>query len=599
MNCYIAVVAFGCGTIPLPESPTPYELAQEAALRGEYETAITQLTAAINKAKAEDHVFTAAHLKRGECYLQSALEPKDPDSGEDDSGKGDARSALVDFKKALKAEPELPREERGRALVGSGQAYRVLGDEKSAEEQFRLFLEFPPTDENVSFRVEAHRHLGQILMERARNALKGNTTVEEELLSQKHFRQAQHEFSKGLEIDANDEGCNLGKGICLHFGQQDRAAIGFLSKATGLCEVEGVDCARGYYFLGRALEINKGHHRQALEHYRKAVEQDTERSFTPLYAHLVEVLPAYLSFKEPEFGWFFDKMLDYTGEDQDYWTSVERLAAPMEGSPVPECRETGIFALAVARSRNDKIKAAVEDALQLEDAPDFIPRLVRIFPKDKDYPQYLYGHALTLLEARRYEELESFLGKGFLATLDPPAMESHYYHRTLVLEGRNIVERWRENNSGSPLADDEKPDRDRKLGEARDAFQGYLEKYPADQEVSMLLGDVQERMEVYTAAYLSYAQVAREAPYHSGAFRGVVRLHADELLPPKELDEAWSLLRQYTGNEADVTEYINGVAHAIQKGALLYCRGCGRKCSEGETTCLECGHQLAPSLRGK
>ena len=39
-----AIVTFGCGIIPLPESPAPYELAKEEA-RGEHEAAIAQLTA--------------------------------------------------------------------------------------------------------------------------------------------------------------------------------------------------------------------------------------------------------------------------------------------------------------------------------------------------------------------------------------------------------------------------------------------------------------------------------------------------------------------------------------------------------------------------
>jgi tetratricopeptide (TPR) repeat protein len=233
----------------------------------------------------------------------------------------------------------------------------------------------------------------------------------------------------------------------------------------------------------------------------------------------------------------------------------------------------------------------------LNNTPEFVSSLERIFPKDLAQPEYLYGHALTLLEAKRYEELESFFDRGFLASSPPAAMESHYYHRAKVLQGQNIVALWEESNPNSPLTPDAKLEREEKLGEARDAFRGYLEKYPEDLGVSMLLGHVQERMEVYTAAYLTYAQIARETPYHAEAFRGVVRLHADALLPPKELDEAWSLLREYSGDKKDIIEYRKEVAQAILTGARLHCRGCGRKCSEGETTCLECGYQLEASSR--
>ncbi len=584
-----AILGLGCSAPPRPESHTPFELGRKAASVKDYSTAISQLSVAVNNAR--DYVFTTAYLERGDCYLKVGTSAEDLVTREQN-----LKNAIEDFNLVLK-QPELLLEEKARALVLRGKTLLVGGNVKEAEESFLgiIGIELGPSD--VHYRLEAHRELGWILLESARGTTRREETAEEEILRQDNFRSAQDHFSRGLEIDADEEDCNLGKGICLHSRGQDREALSFLAKCVSIAEARGTPNPRGHYYFALALELQKGFQEKALEHYRKAVEQDALQAFTPLYSHLVKVLLVYVPFEDPQFRWFLDKMLSYGGDDRDYWESVEALAARLAADSLEARKESGVFARALARARNRKVAAAVEDALLLRDLPNFLDLLSRIFPNRSKRSDYLYGRALTLLGAKKHAELEAFFEDGVFHSPEPALLESDHYQSTLVLEGKNIVARWLENRSSTtPLSPQEKLERDRTLGRARDAFRGFLEKHAEDQDVAMALGEVQELLEAFPAAFLSYALIAREVPDHTEAFRRIQKLHSGRLLPAKDLTEAWIVLRGYAGQDEEIREYLRRTQIAIQADALLYCRGCGRKGAEGDLVCVECGRQIGQAL---
>jgi hypothetical protein len=337
------------------------------------------------------------------------------------------------------------------------------------------------------------------------------------------------------------------------------------------------------------------------------VEQDSSHSYTPLYLHLVDVLEVYVKFEDPLFRWFLDSMLAYSGDTSEYWDRVETLAGdlvPKDGEATPSAEEAlrekktlAVFARALAKARSGKIDAAGQDALLIKDAPDFPRLLGRIFPGDASKPEYLYGKASALLGARKYKALDSFFQEEAFQSTKLRASDSPWVHKVLVLEGRNILARWlAENPDNTKLTTPEtKMERDKTLGRARDSFQAYLERYPRDTAVRMDLGKVQELMESFAAAFLSFALVARESTSDATAFRAILPLHQNRLLPQKDMTEAWTLLRSFAGTDLAISDYVSRTQASIQAETLRYCQGCGRKAADGETTCLECGRHLGTS----
>src|SRR4029434_2978533 len=215
------------------------------------------------------------------------------------------------------------------------------------------------------YRLEAHRELGWILLDRARSSRKKDGSASEEILSEDRYREAQEQFSSGLEIDPDDEQCNLGKGMCLHFRNLNREAIFYLERSVALSEAKGNREHRGHFYLGRAIEETQLLQAKAADQFRKSVEQDTEQAFTPLYAHLVSVLPVYVRFEDPQFQWFLDRMLAFAGEDASYWAHVETFASGLASDTSPDRQHVGWYARALARARSGKIEKAVEDAQRL------------------------------------------------------------------------------------------------------------------------------------------------------------------------------------------------------------------------------------------
>ena len=597
------LLAAGCSSTPGTEARTPFETGREAALAGDYGTAIVQLTLAADNSR--EAFFAAAYLERGECYLGLAS------AAQDGAAKDENLTlALKDFDLVLGQEDIDPGDE-ARALSAKGKILLERNDVQDAERCFAgiLGLELNPGDQHYLLR--AYSQLGWMFLERARLHLKESPTAEEEILNQEAFRRAQEAFSLGLQLEGGDQECNLGKGMCLHFRGQNGEAAGFLEKSIATSEAAGKANPLGHYYLARALELQGGYRLEAREHYRKAVEQDTGRSFTPLYAQLVKALPFYLSFADSEFRWYLDQMLSYKGSDKEYWASLEVLAERLmsdgggavqtvkpTAEKISKEMELGLLTRALARARNLKVKEAVEDALLLSGTPDFIRHLSTIFPREPNRPEYLYGKALTLLGGRRFAELDAFFQEDIFRMLDPTALKSDYYHKTMVLQGSSILQEWVAENETStePTTPEAKIRREKTLGKARDAFQTYLERYPEDQEIRMALGQVQELLESYAAAYSNYAMVVPRAEDNTAALRRIARLHSSRLLPEQDFAAAWKLLRGYTGTDPEILSYVRQRQSAIRSEALLYCRGCGRKGAEGDTLCLECGRRIGPLL---
>lgn len=611
-----ATLLWGCLTTSRPTAPSPFELGRDAAEAGEYLTAISQLTVAIQNSSGV--FFTDAYLERGECYRKLG-------DGTVDKATRQARwdLALEDFDLVLEQE-ELEPAEEARALSNRGEILHAA-DDPAATAAFQRVLELPLEPSEDHYRLEAHRHLGWIYLEEARKSVHDAATAERELAIQEKFRLAQEEFSRGLKIDPQDPDMNLGKGICLHRRGQSREAIVFLTRSTRLSETAGDRNPRGHYQLALALETQKGLQLAALEHYRLAVQQDPGHELTSLYAHLVEVIPVYMTFDDPRFEWFFDQMLSCASESPSYWASVEELAGQLKESAESEASETlpeepeghprsmtrrelGIFGRAIARARNDKIDGidgAVEDAQRLQERSDYLERLSRVFPDEPPRPRYLYGKALALLKAGRYEELEALFDRSVFRFPGPALEADPYFQKAKALQGLSILESWGDRNEdaeaiSTPQA---KLMRDKTLGQARDLLQDYLEKDRDDLRIRLALGEVQELMEAFPPAFLSYAVVA-EASSKSGGSRdenekallGILRLHSGKLLPQKDLANAWRLLRDYGGKNTVIREYVRNRRREIAEEVALYCRGCGRKAVEGETICPECGRQLGGSV---
>jgi tetratricopeptide (TPR) repeat protein len=585
----IAALGSGCRLEERTEGRSSFEAGKESALANDHAAAINHFTLAIESSR-DRYFFTEAYLERGTSYLSSAMSGSEPLTKEQTLA-----SALKDFDLVL-AEPEVGPSDRLRALSSKGKVLLAGDDVKGAELVFREVLTSvaDPAGE-MQYRLEAHRRLGWIAYKRAEEALREGATAEEEMLVQERFREAQDQFSSGLGIDGEDWDLNLGKGMCLHFRGQDIEAMNLLEKSTTLSGARGIPNAEGHYYLARAIEAHKGYYRTALEHYRRAVAQDASRSFQPLYEHLVEVLPIYLDPESTDFTWFLDQLLAYNPEDRKYWQGVEAFATRIFSSDGSSARkDLGTYARAVARARNGKVEEAVVDALVLQSHPDFLQLVFRIFPTHERRPEHLYGRALTLFHAKKHEELESFFQEEVFATLDPTARQTPEYQKTLVIEGRNIVAQWMEETAktGPAQEPEAKLERDKRLGKARDAFLAYLDRYPQDHEVRMSLGEVQEIMESYPAAFVSYAFIATSAKDHPRAILRILRLHKEKLLLEKVSGEAWGLLRSYGGDHLEIHDYVRATRAQIETELRLYCVACGRKGTVGDRMCIECGRLI-------
>ncbi|MGQ9592370.1 MAG: tetratricopeptide repeat protein [Planctomycetota bacterium] len=589
----------GCIAPTRPPARTPFEVGRDAAQAGDYPTAIAQLTLAVET--AHTFFFTQAYLERGECHLR--LAETAATATETDEHLAAAQS---DFQ-AVVEEPEAKPREKAQALYGLGTVALARGSPEGAEETARQILELPLDSEETRYRLGAHRRLGWLYFDMAGRETERASAPADGLAHQEGFRRAQEHFSRCLDIDPNDEEGLLGKGLCLHFRGQYREAIRYLERSTESSRAKGVPNPRGHYYLARTLELERGLQGASLDHYTRAIEDDASRAFAPLYAQLVRVVPVYLPLDDPRALWFLDRMLEHSGDSPEYWKSVEALASRLVeaaragGTPgdekAAELRRKGIFARSLARARGRKVDQAVEDALFLADDPEFSDLLVRIFPADARVPEYLYGRARALLGSRRYGELGRFFQDRVFQSPPPELAESAYYHRTLVLEGQGILERWISENPDPAAAStpEAKLERDKVLGRARDAFQKHLERYGDDAGVRRSLGKVQELMEAYASAFLNYAMLARQRKDDDFAFERISELHGKKLLPQADMLEAWAILREYSGTSPAVREYVERTRQAIRAETLLYCRGCGRKAAPGDRFCLECGREIAPS----
>jgi tetratricopeptide (TPR) repeat protein len=583
---FFLAIAGGCATPPPPGSQSPFQVGLEAVAAGEDEKAASQFTLAIDN--ASHYFFVDALLERGECFLRLA--------GQAGSPRERAAKLLLAAKdfEAVAQREKIAVTALARALDGLGNVSLAQGELEAAARSFEHILEISNRKPVQAFLLRARHQLGWIHLEEAMALQRRESSAEEELANQDLFRRAQEQFSRGLEIDPAHRGCNLGKGICLYHRRQQREAMLHLERSLS---GEGAENdPRGHFYLARALEEAKGYQRRAWGYFREALARDSGRSFLPLYQHLVAVLPDYLSASDAEYREIMEKLLDYQGGELDYWSSVESFADRLSRSTELDRAELGYFGRALARARQGKIEEAVADSPWLRERPDFLLLLERIFPARPVSPAYLFGRAQALLLAERTSELEALFQSDFFNAAGSTPDE--HYQQALVIQGRNILQRWRLDQGSPPvvLAPEKKLEKERILGKARDLFQAYLETHD-DPEVRMALGEVLERLESFSGAFSSYGWVARDNPNHTEAFRSIQRLHKEKLLPEKVLTEAWKLLRTYAGSDADLHAYVKQTIDAIQIELALYCRSCGRKGTEGETTCLECGQRIGSSPR--
>lgn len=582
----VTLAALGCESPPRLESQTPFELGRDAARIKDYATAVAQLTVAINNAR--DYVFTEAYLERGECQLRKASSTEDPTERE-----LGLQAAFDDVSVVLK-EDKLPGVTRARALALQGRTLLEKRDSVGAQQAFERIIELELELDDWAFLLVAHRELGRIFQARALAGKKADETALDEMRAQDEFLRAQRHFSRGLEIDADDPECNLGKGICLRYRGQDRDAIRYLARNTALSDARGgINDPRGHFHLGLALELQKGYQEKALEHFRRAAEQDSLQTFTPLYAHLVQVLLVYVPFEDPQFSWFFDKMLAFSGDDAEYWTSLENLADELARGTSSARKEAGLFARAVARARIAKIDAAVADALALSASPTFVQILARVFPIQPRRPELLYGRALALFGAGRHEELATFFEDPVFRLPDPNLVDNEHFRKAQVIEGKNIIALWLARDiSKIQLTDQQKAERDNYLARAITIFQTYLSRYADDRDITLAMGEAQELTDEPYKASQSYARIGKSNPEDADAFRRLTRLHNSGVLNAQQSTEAWIALLGYTGNDEEILAHLQRTGLSLRSQALQYCTGCGRKGAEGDVLCQECGRQI-------
>ena len=353
----------GCSTPTTEHVRSAYE-AGVAASSTDPHAAIMEFTRAIESSR-DEIFFTKAHLARSECRLALAPSAKDPAAR--------ARMlelAIEDADLVLERNDLLP-EDRARALALRGKALLQRGDSAGAEIAFQGILVTELDAASIrEHRLEAHRQLGWILFRRAEES-RTPSSGRDEIETRERFRESQEQFSSGLRIDDADAECNMGKGMCLHFRKQDAEAIAYLDKAIAASEADRQPNPRAHYFLGRAMESQKGFYGKALDHYRRAVEQDPGRSHAEIYWHLLNVLPVYLRPEDQDFGWFLDAILAHSGNDDAYWKAVEGFATKLIGGESGPGKDAGMLARSLARARSGNVEEAVSDALLLASRPDF------------------------------------------------------------------------------------------------------------------------------------------------------------------------------------------------------------------------------------
>lgn len=603
----LAAMAGACSTPPPPASRTAFSAGLRAAEGGDLELAIQQFTLAVESSR--DRAFPAALLERGECAL--SLASRNVEAGD--------RTLLLDqaaadFSTVLDASGE-PSVLDARALDGLGRVARIRGATEAAVEYFGQVLEIERTPEIAPLHLAALRHLGAIHLESSLEELDASAGLADPPLSaptaaspRDRLRVPQEHFARGLEIDARDRECNLGKGICLLLRGQDSVAVPYLERSVAEDAAGEPSGPRGHFYLARALEESTGYQRRAIHHLGLALDLDTERTFAPLYTHLVRVLPVYFDDpSRPEYATLVRRLLEFRGEDSTYWRSVGELGTRLASSENPSLRELGNFGQAVASARVGDIENALDSARRLTEGSEFVRQVAEIFPvQTPPRPGYVYGRALTLFRAGRHTELSSMFDG--LGDLESRIQESPYYRKALFIEGQNILHGWlARRTTGETLSADEKLERDRTLGAARDIFQLCLEGQEAPSAVTRLeLATVQELLESFASAFTIYEELATEpassqeaAQLRDAVFGRIRKLHEKRLLPDKDHVEAWKVLTTYPGTDSELKDYVEKRRRAIQVDLEHYCPSCGRKAAAGEEYCLECGRRLPAPNGGK
>ncbi len=597
---------------PVPqESRTSYTLGLESISVGEVDTAIDQLTTAVDTARP--HVYVEALVARGECFLRQGQAESEavPRRRYLDRATADLHEALT--------EARLEPAARSHALLLRGTAFEVLGRPEDAKECYRELIalahELPPHDEQRT----ARGRLGWLLLQPSLVERSGNakpTEITEDL------RAAQHHFSIGLDLAPNDPDCLLGKGICLYLRGQNRQAIDLLERSTVETDRAGRPNPRGHYYLALALETQHGAHRRVLDNLLAALEHDRARTFTPLYSDFARVLQVYAPTHGARFVPLFRRLLEFEGADREYWTRVDAMATPLLDADVDATRRLGHYACALARARiHTDVTPAVESALELaamSETKPFLDQLKRVFPArqsddvDRRLRDY-HGRGLTLFRAKLHEELDRVFERESSLLLDEvaasllPEKRPPNYFRNIVLYGDNVVELWKlrhavetESDDGTSTNGPDAPadrvakglDKVKTFGKALESYQLHLETRPGDHAVRVRLGMVQESLGSFEAAYLSYAYVARSAPDHLAAHARIVSLHESELLPSPSQSDAWTMLQAYTGNDPEITAYVSNTRQRLSTLRNRYCRGCGHRGEESETSCGSCGRLL-------
>ncbi len=582
----LAVICLRCAAPLAVDSTTPYKLGLEALERNDLGAAITQFTLAIEK--SENVFFTAAYLKRGECYLQRTLS-----SAPDNVRHETIQRALDDFERVL-GQSELSVGERARSLYLQGEAHRRAGEIDPAIDSFHQVLQLPVAEETTQERLRTHTVLGRILLESALVSYDAHGLSEQ---TADTLRRAQREFAAGLKIDPNEPFCNRGKGICLFYLRQHGHAVDLLERSTQLSEQQGQRNPRGHFYLGRALGAWRGPQLAALEHYRKALAQDRDRKFTRLYRHLIDVIEDYVPFDTQAalFEKMFEELLLYAGEDTEYWRRVEARTNEMIASDIEGKKLLGRYGRALARARQGKIEAAVDDSIALAAASPqlFLTRLKSVFSPPTPLLRDHYGRGLTLYRTGRHEELDLLYREELpeLVTNGVDVAEKgRYYYLLRLLYGRNIVELWRRSETSGEevlLPEDHAP-----LEEAKAALRSYLTEHENDPQVRLDLGDVEEILKSYVQAYTQYDLVIASQPDHTEAFRRVLRLHRDGLLQQLDHARAWTTLKSYRGEDPEIVGYIAQVSAQIETKSRHSCRRCGHQGQANEDICQACGRRF-------
>lgn len=600
----LPLCSIACTAPNVTESQAPYNLALEAWQNDELSVAADHLTTAIEK--SGNVFFTSAHLKRGELNLERARRLV-ADAGDD---KPQVRAWLseahIDFARILEEE-ELADDVRIQTLLLQGKAFRSESNHAGAVVCFEQVLELPTSPTSDPHRLQTHEGLGDILLERAiatRRAMDPPIGSPVDRTASRNLQNAQRHFAACLKISSDDPDCNRGKGICLFFREMAPQAIHYLEKATSLSQADSSRAHEAHFYLALALEEHRGIQHRSLEHYRRAFVLDKRRSYLPLYRHVVDVLPKYQC-EDMQFRAFFDQLLSFQGEEIEYWALVEDLSESLINEKRDKTRQLGLYGRALARARSGNIDSAVTDAIQLSSTyagsqdPEFLNQLMVVFPRQPARLDYYYGTGKTLFETQHHKKLDQLFESEIKGVLATTRDDDKYHALCHLLNGKNIVALWKASdatkesveNTGEP-AIQQSLDREKFLSEARDAFQLCL-TLPEHDEIRLDLGEVQELLQSFTASYINYASVAQRDPSHTEAYRRILRLHAQGLLPAKkEHVQAWNTLKTYTGGDQEIRLYLRETAQQLRRQSELYCQSCGRKGLDGESRCHSCGMLL-------